>query len=354
MRVAARVQVWVIAAMLVATGYTLGLARVHEATRVDAQGDCQMFPETGKSACGDFLRYWKANGGLAQQGFPISEPFNEMSETDGKMYRVQYFERAVFELHPELTAPNNILLTLLGSQKFKQRYNGTQPAANSLSTAMTATGAVSATAPPAATPTSTPTATRSAVVMSGTVQTFSGMGTKVTQRFSLAAGLVAFKSTSQAGRDNFIVYLTDPSGNQITLAANEIGPSVSSTVANVKQSGMYALAVQYDGAWTIEVSNPGTALNNPIRVPTTITGSGQMVTQPLSLSQGSLTVNYMSLAGRDNFIAQLVDSSGRDIGLGANEIGPSNGSRIIRVPADGVYVFNVQYDGKWSLTLTQG
>src|SRR4051794_38239045 len=65
-----------------------------------AQGGSQTFPETGKTVSGRFLEYWNANGGLAQQGYPITNTMQEKSDTDGKTYTVQYFERAVFEAHP--------------------------------------------------------------------------------------------------------------------------------------------------------------------------------------------------------------------------------------------------------------
>src|SRR5919201_1249147 len=61
-------------------------------------------------------------GGLAQQGYPVSEEIEENSDTDGKVYTVQYFERAVFESHPENRAPNDVLLTLLGVFHYKQKY----------------------------------------------------------------------------------------------------------------------------------------------------------------------------------------------------------------------------------------
>src|SRR5438876_588102 len=65
------------------------------------RNDCQTFKQTGKAVCGRFLQYWQTNGGLAQQGLPISDPMGEASATDGKVRTVQYFERAVFEYHPE-------------------------------------------------------------------------------------------------------------------------------------------------------------------------------------------------------------------------------------------------------------
>jgi acetyl esterase/lipase len=82
-----------------------------------------LFPETGKRVGGVFLEYWQSNGGLAQQGYPISDEFTEVSDLDGKPYRVQYFERAVFELHPENSPPNDVLLSQLGTFRYREKYN---------------------------------------------------------------------------------------------------------------------------------------------------------------------------------------------------------------------------------------
>jgi photosystem II stability/assembly factor-like uncharacterized protein len=88
-----------------------------------AQGNDEvLFPETGQTVRGRFLEYWRQNGGLAQQGYPISGEMQERSQTDGKTYTVQYFERAVFELHPENSRPYDVLLSLLGGFEFKNRY----------------------------------------------------------------------------------------------------------------------------------------------------------------------------------------------------------------------------------------
>ncbi len=71
---------------------------------------------------GPFQKYWETNGGLAIFGYPISEPFHEISKTNGRDYLVQYFERNRFEYHPENAGtPNEILLGLLGSEQTTAR-----------------------------------------------------------------------------------------------------------------------------------------------------------------------------------------------------------------------------------------
>ncbi len=71
------------------------------------------FAETGHNLGAGFLAYWQAHGGLAQFGYPLSEVVEERLE-DGRLYRVQYFERARFEYHPEHAPPHDILLGQFG------------------------------------------------------------------------------------------------------------------------------------------------------------------------------------------------------------------------------------------------
>src|SRR5262249_51711582 len=61
----------------------------------------RFFSETKHNVGPEFSAFWKANGGLAQFGYPITEVFSDMNPDDKKVYQVQYFERARFELHPE-------------------------------------------------------------------------------------------------------------------------------------------------------------------------------------------------------------------------------------------------------------
>ncbi len=121
---------YMIAALaLLATGYAVGVASMGTGQAGPlAQAGCQTFPETKKTVCGKFLQYWLAHGGVAQQGFPISAEMKERSDLNGQEYTVQYFERAVFELHPENQPPYDVLLSQLGTFRYREKYGsgGTQ------------------------------------------------------------------------------------------------------------------------------------------------------------------------------------------------------------------------------------
>ena len=79
----------------------------------------RFFPETQHNALNSFLETWRRTPNALQVlGYPTSEPFIEESFSDpGSFYRVQYFERAVLEEHPEnYGTPFYILGRLLGAQ----------------------------------------------------------------------------------------------------------------------------------------------------------------------------------------------------------------------------------------------
>lgn len=113
--------------------YTAKYGAFHNGTAPTQVAGCQYFSETGYNVCGAFLEYWQSHGGLAQQGFPISNVFSEKNADppagDGQVHQVQYFQRARFEEHLEKAPPYNVLLGLLGSEQFGSKYPGTQPPA---------------------------------------------------------------------------------------------------------------------------------------------------------------------------------------------------------------------------------
>jgi polysaccharide biosynthesis protein PslG len=74
------------------------------------------FDATGFWLQGPFRQYWESNGGLYIFGYPITGVFHD----DG-LYK-QYFERAVFEYHPELAGTRyEVLLQRLGAIRTEGR-----------------------------------------------------------------------------------------------------------------------------------------------------------------------------------------------------------------------------------------
>lgn len=82
-------------------------------------------PETGHAIAPEFYGYWSSHGlefgdagisyreSLALFGYPLSEPMTE-TNADGDTVLTQYFERAVFEHHPDNPAEYQVLLRRLG------------------------------------------------------------------------------------------------------------------------------------------------------------------------------------------------------------------------------------------------
>jgi hypothetical protein len=72
------------------------------------------FPDTGLKVQDEFLAFFEANGGEMMFGLPLSPQLDEGGT------RVQYFENARLEWHPEATIDNRIQVGLLGETHFRQ------------------------------------------------------------------------------------------------------------------------------------------------------------------------------------------------------------------------------------------
>lgn len=77
--------------------------------------DFRYFPETGHGIGHGFKSYWETNGGLPIFGYPLTDEIQEDGMT------VQYFERAVFEFHPENPDPYRVLLRRLGAEALERK-----------------------------------------------------------------------------------------------------------------------------------------------------------------------------------------------------------------------------------------
>ncbi len=191
--------------------YGAGTHHAFSPVSLAAADDCQTFSQTGKMVCGEFLKYWQDHGGLAQQGYPLSDVFDEKSETDGITHKVQYFERAVFEMHPENQPPNTVLLGLLGSQKYAARYASGAPGTSQ---------PVAPMPPPAVAPTSAPTATIPAPTATTSAVTFLSVQGNVAG----GAASAAIKGPPSA---QCAITFTTPAG--VVSTASGLGPKITTT-----------------------------------------------------------------------------------------------------------------------------
>jgi hypothetical protein len=112
------VPVVLVLALMVFPGVPGGIETASAAPGTDAFA---YFPETGHNISFEIKEFFDAHGGVDIFGLPLTEVIVE--ESTGR--QVQYFERARFELHPELTPENYVTLTLVGSVLAQHR---TEPA----------------------------------------------------------------------------------------------------------------------------------------------------------------------------------------------------------------------------------
>jgi N-acetyl-anhydromuramyl-L-alanine amidase AmpD len=74
------------------------------------------FTETECYVGGAFWDYWVNQGGLMIFGYPLTNELDDEDPETGRKMTVQYFERAVFEWHPENQPGYRVLLRRLGAE----------------------------------------------------------------------------------------------------------------------------------------------------------------------------------------------------------------------------------------------
>jgi hypothetical protein len=267
------------------------------------------FPQTGKRLGGLFLQYWNSHGGLAQQGYPISDEFDEVSDLNGQTYKVQYFERAVFEYHPENQPPYNVLLSQLGTFRQRAKY-----------------GSLS--------------------------HQLSGSSNQITAPFALKAGLAVFQSVRAANDGYFYIDLLDSNAQQLSTIASGSVPLDIADAVNIPADGMYTLQVQADRGWTVNVWQPK-ASYAPAPATQRWSGKYSQATSLFSLKAGQATFHAVSANSQAHFAATVLDQSGQWVGDIVNAAGAADQSSAIEIPVDSVYLIEVQSDGDWTVEVQQ-
>jgi hypothetical protein len=371
-----------------------------------AQGNGRTFPETGKTISGAFLQYWNRHGGLAQQGYPISEVIQETSDTDGKIYTVQYMERAVFEQHPENQPPYDVLLALLGVFRYQQKYPqgapgqapNTEPNARLFPETGKHLGGLFRTyweshgglaqqgypisdefdevsdldgktyrvqyferavfefhpenQPPYNVLLSQLGTFRYRAKYGGLNAQLSGSNNQTTAPFALKAGLAVFQSVRSATDGYYYIDVYDAGGQQLTtIAAGKI-PLDLSRVTNIPADGMYVLQVQSEGGWTVNISQP-TASFMPPPAKQSWSGKYWQITPLFSLKAGEAVLHAIIPNRSTYFDATLFDQKVQYVGEIVNKSGAPEQSVAVTIPADGVYVIQVYADGDWTVEVQQ-
>ena len=96
---------------------------LHPASVAQAQTDRLCFNVPGITHCIEcrFREFWEQHGGLAVFGYPITAASIAVNHDGGQPFLTQWFERSRFELHPENTAPYDVLLGRLGDDRLQQQ-----------------------------------------------------------------------------------------------------------------------------------------------------------------------------------------------------------------------------------------
>jgi len=172
---------------------------------------------------------------------------------------------------------------------------------------------------------------------------FSGRGQQVTRKFTLQPGLYVF-GMKHTGTSNFVIRPMSTDGGKYSSLVNEIGRFEGSTAFSVRETKTFLLNVDADGNWSISIGKPGRDPHARY-----IKGVGQKATKLIALKEG-LYIFKMKHSGKSNFIIRPYRSDGRRYSSLVNEIGHFNGSKAETL-AEGEYLFQVDADGQWEITI---
>ncbi len=178
---------------------------------------------------------------------------------------------------------------------------------------------------------------------------FAGSGKDFTSKAQFEEGLLIV-NYRHSGERNFIVWMLNDKGEKQKLIANEIGSCNGRSAFKIVFAGDYLFDVTADGSWEIEFSQPIPVAE--LNTPTTIIGTGNTVSKFINMKSG-LTTFEIKHNGESNFIVWLLNSKGEHTKLIANEIGVFSGNKAIGMSSAGIYLLDIEADGKWLIKINQ-
>lgn len=189
-------------------------------------------------------------------------------------------------------------------------------------------------------------ATQAVPIPTNASLSFSGVGQQASHIIWFQHGLAIFTFTHD-GTSNFIVQLKYTKSQIVYYLANAIGSFDGSKAEGITNAGAYVLDIQADGKWTVTIQQP-----RPTTAPytTSFRGKGQVATELFSMQSGLKTIK-MTHNGTSIFNVRLFDSQGNVVDYLTIGIGKLNGSKAEDIQNDGIYLFDVQADGNWTISI---
>ena len=97
-------------------------------------------------------------------------------------------------------------------------------------------------------------------------------------------------------------------------------------------------------------ADPNNLLSYASTAPLVLTGSGDNVTE-FDTPQSGTYIFTSTYSGQGNFVVWVKDSNGYTVGLAANTIDPSTGTKMLHLDTD-TYYSEVTANGPWTITIT--
>jgi hypothetical protein len=197
----------------------------------------------------------------------------------------------------------------------------------------------------------TTTAPPDAGQQSSSAYTLSGQDDQLSPSFTLNPGLY-LADGHYSGDGNFSIWLKNANGEDVALLANVVGSADTVKAFYVKTSQPFVMSIESSGTWNIKLRQPSMdEISGGQVAPTSLSGHGDQ-TIFIKLPAGLNRCEY-TYVGPSNFSIWVKDLQGEDIGLAANVVGDSTGSRAVKVPEAGWYYLDLQSEGDWTLKISQ-
>lgn len=182
------------------------------------------------------------------------------------------------------------------------------------------------------------------VLEAGEHHAFEGSGAAESASFDLAEGIVTIEFSHDGESDLRVELLAaGGEGDDRALPTTDANPGSGESIVTI-EAGTYRLAVEADGAWSIDLDQPAVHADDLAELPVDVSGTGSSFVGPLR-TDGTVSVDATH-DGTAQFIVDGHGADGRSEQL-INRTGEFDSSRSYS--AGGAVWLNVEADGNWTL-----